>query len=270
MDHDAHRLEARGDLLGHVLVLEGQDPRLAVDDVDLRLAEVGEHRRVLAADDAGADDDHALGERRECLDLVARDDELAVDGDAVGDARSRAGREHEVLRFDLLDGAVETLHLELVGREEAAAAANERDDAAVLGGTASVASCRSRSERRSDTAVAHGLDDVRVRDVEAAGRAVAAIGARCDGVVVGQVPHRLRRERAGVDARTADLSALHDDDSLAEIVRTHRGRIAAGPRSEHAQVPGPARHVVSLDAMAFRGQNRAVAPARIAPLGQAT
>ncbi|MFT3767991.1 MAG: hypothetical protein QM820_21280 [Minicystis sp.] len=97
VDVDAHLLEVRGHAGGDVLVLEGEDPGLAIDDVDPALAEVGEDGGVLAADDAGADDHEAPREALPALDVIARDDVPAVDLDAVGDARLGAGGDDEVV-----------------------------------------------------------------------------------------------------------------------------------------------------------------------------
>jgi hypothetical protein len=246
MNHDAHRLEARRDLLGDVLVLEGEDARLAVDDVDACLAEVGEDRRVLAADDAGADDHHALGERFERLDLIARDDQLSVDRDAVGHARLGARREEEALRLDHLDRAVEALHLERMRRDEAATPANERDDAAIRRGRRERGELPVEQRAALGDRRAHRLDHVRIRDLDPAGRVVPAIGTGSDRVVVREMPHRLRRERPCMDAGATDLPALDDHDAFAEIVRAHGRRISTRTRTDDAQVPCPACHPVRI------------------------
>ena len=60
MDCDADSANRSRDHADDVLVLEREDPWLAIEQLDLRLAEVREDRRVLAADDAGTDDREAL------------------------------------------------------------------------------------------------------------------------------------------------------------------------------------------------------------------
>src|SRR6185437_12130800 len=92
--------EPLGDDARDVLVLEWQDARLAIDQLDVRLAELREDRRVLAADNAGADDREPLWQLGDVLDVVARDDAHAVDRDVRRHARPRADREQELVGLD--------------------------------------------------------------------------------------------------------------------------------------------------------------------------
>src|SRR5579872_5806313 len=97
VDVYAQATKVAGDDRGDVLVLEGQDARLLIDDADLGTPEVGEHRGVLAADDTRAEDDHALWEVGQVLDVVAGEDVLAIDVDARRPARRRTGGDKEVV-----------------------------------------------------------------------------------------------------------------------------------------------------------------------------
>src|SRR5918997_5612874 len=73
---DAPLLEGALDDRGHVLVTPGQDLGQRLEHRDLR-AEVGHHRRELAADGAAADDHGGAGQRRRPQDLVRRHDDRA-------------------------------------------------------------------------------------------------------------------------------------------------------------------------------------------------
>ena len=95
--HVAHGVRER---LGDLAVHEVEEARPLVDERHLH-AERREHRRVLDADDAGADDDHRAREELEAEDAVGIQDRLAVHGDAGRRRGPRARRDDDLVRLDL-------------------------------------------------------------------------------------------------------------------------------------------------------------------------
>ena len=96
-DRQVAQVEAqRLDDLG---VAEVQHVLPLLDDGDLG-AQRGEHRRVLDADDAGADHHHRRRDRLEVEDAVGVQHPLLVELDAPGAGRLGAGGDHDVLAAD--------------------------------------------------------------------------------------------------------------------------------------------------------------------------
>src|SRR5436309_1144490 len=75
------------------------------DDGDLD-AERGEHRRVLDADDAAADDGEGAGYPVEVEDVVRGEDDLAIGGNARRRRRRGADGDHDVGARDALLAAL--------------------------------------------------------------------------------------------------------------------------------------------------------------------
>ena len=238
VDRDPEVLEAPRHDLGDVLVLEREDARLPIDDVDLRLAEAREHRRVFAADDTGADDDHAARELGPALDVIARHDRLAVDRVLLRDARIGARRDEEVRRLELRRRPIRARDLDRMRVDELGGAAHRHDLRCAFGLRLLERLELPREDGASlrDGAV-HALHHRRVRNVDPTRRAIPAIGELRRREVVREMPHRLRRQRSGMDAGSADALLLDQEHPFAEVVRAHRGRISRRASTENTEVP---------------------------------
>ena len=97
---DAGALERLPQRLAGALVLAGKELLEHLDDGDPR-AESGEDRGELAADDAAADDQHAVGDVIDLEDLVARVHARVGEVEQRQAQRLRAAGEHEGVALDL-------------------------------------------------------------------------------------------------------------------------------------------------------------------------
>ena len=127
---DAAALERLLDDLGDVLVEAGEDLGQRLEDRDLG-AEVGEHRRELAADDAAADDGGALGQLGDRQELVGGHDDRAVDVEAGQRAGHRARGQHDGVAGELEVAGGAAGHGDPLAGVEAAVAVEHRDLAAL-------------------------------------------------------------------------------------------------------------------------------------------
>eukprot|EP00672_Neobodo_designis_P012020 CAMPEP_0174854654 /NCGR_PEP_ID=MMETSP1114-20130205/31880_1 /TAXON_ID=312471 /ORGANISM="Neobodo designis, Strain CCAP 1951/1" /LENGTH=590 /DNA_ID=CAMNT_0016089365 /DNA_START=150 /DNA_END=1924 /DNA_ORIENTATION=+ len=222
------------DVRSDVLVLHGQHAVALLDDAHLRLAEVRGDGGELAADHTGANDHHALGERR-AHEVVAGLDGRAVGGVRRVHARDGARGDDEVVGVDGLGrglrGALGRVHVDEVRRLKLAHATDDLDARLV--------------ERRGDLPLARhgGLDhpfaEQRLVHLEVLQAAVlvhaAAEGA--DAVVeLGHLPHRLRLQRAVEQVGAADLAALDEAHLAAVLLRAQRRRHAGGAAADDAHV----------------------------------
>src|SRR5262249_15804193 len=88
----------------------------------------------------------------------------------------------------------------------------------------------------------HRVHDLGVAHLDVR-RAVAPVGPARERVVVGQVPHGLRRERALVDPGAADAIPLDEQHVLAEIMGAHRRGVAGRPGAENAYIEPRGGHL---------------------------
>ena len=219
-----HVLERLADLV----VEEAQDAIALVDDRDLG-AERAEHRCVLDADHAGADDDHRA--RDTVLELqqpVGIDDRAVVELDLPGPRRPRTAGDDDPLRADRL---VRIADLDGTGVLEVSLAGQKAD------AVAAELLAHHRGLRRHHACGAvhqqleHGLLGLlHARGVEHVERALGEL-------LEYRLAQGLGRDRAGVDGDAAEpLLALRDRHPLAELGGLDRGLLAARPGSDHEKI----------------------------------
>ena len=115
---DAERLHRAAQALADLGVEERQEARAALDERHLHVHR-REHRRVLAADDAAADDEHRLREAIDLEDGVRVVDVLVVERDVRRVVRLRARGHEEHLARDPPGRAAAAGDLDGVGVDEA-------------------------------------------------------------------------------------------------------------------------------------------------------
>ena len=216
--------------LDHLGVDEVQDRRPGLDDRDLDV-ERGDHRGVLEADDARADDDEVPGEGLAREELIRVDDPLAVERHRRAVRRPRAAGDEDVLAVQ--DGRpVGRVHLDGVRIGELRPAMHGRDVVA-------------RELRAHDLhLLGHDLLDaegeVRDRDL-AVDRVVLAVEGLLQepGEVHDRFAERLGRDRARVQADAADhLLAVDHGDLLPELGGGDRGLLTGRTGSDDDEIVG--------------------------------
>ena len=202
-------------------------PRLDQRYLDLQCRE---HRRVLAADDAAADDDHALGKAIELQDGVGVVDVRIVERDFGRLVRNRAGRDEHELPGHPAWRRPERHDFDRVRIDEARHAADARHVVPFeVPADARDFELADRVLPRQETR--HGELRIHLdRQPEQLALSMAREKER-------RLPQRLRRQRAGVDGGAARLvAALHDEDPLAEVRSLDGAFFASRSRAQHDQV----------------------------------
>ena len=207
--------------LADLAVEEVEHAVALVDHRDLR-PERAEHRRVLDADHAGADDDHRA--RHVVLELeqaVRVDHGPVVEVDGLRARRMGARGDHDPVRPDRL---VVALHLHGVGVDEVRLAGQQADPVApeLLAHDGGLG--RDHARGAIHQLLEHrllGLLDP--RGIEHVERALGEL-------LEHRLAQRLGGDRAGVDGDAAEpLLALGDGDALAQLGGLDRGLLAARP-----------------------------------------
>ena len=209
-------------------VAERQQLAPRVDHGDLG-ADGGEHRGVLDADHAGADDDERLRDLGEVEDAVGVEDRLLVELDARGPHRPAAGRDHDAVGVHDLAAAVGVRDHDRVVVDEARVAV---EDGHVVARelVADDVGLALADARRARAQVLHrdvGLDAVAL----AVDRALAEAGQVQHGLA-----QRLRGDRPAEDAAPAELLALDDRGAAAELRGLDRGLLARRPGADREEV----------------------------------
>ncbi len=229
LDDDAERRERRLQARAHLRVEERKQTIASFEQRDLDVHR-REHRRVLAADHAAADDDHALRQAIEEQDGVGVRD-VRAERDVRRLKRHGARRDEDhFARQRAHDATCVVEHFDRVRILHARAAVHELDlmtievllDAIDLELAHFVFA---REELR------HGRVFLE-RHAEPVELALAITGQEERGLA-----QRLRWKRSGVDRRAARfLRALDDGDALLEIRSLRRAFFAGGSTADHDEI----------------------------------
>ena len=214
--------------LGGLGVHARRDAVEELDDGHLR-TQAAPHRAQLQADDAGADDDQALGDLRQRQGAGGVDDALLVDGHARQRGRLGAGGDDDVLGFQGGDRAVLGGDLDLARAGDLARALDPLDlvlleqelDALGQGG-------------HRVGLLLHHLHEVQLGlHLDAEGGEFAAGGF----VEFRGVQQRLGGHTADIEAGAAERRALlHHGDLQAQLARADAGVVAAGAAADDDDV----------------------------------
>ena len=184
--------------------------------------DVGEERRELAADRAGADDRDAPGHLLELEHVIGREDALPVELEPGKRARRRAGREDQRVAAHL--GAVGETHRGIGAGDDRAGAGDDVDLAPL--------------EQRLEPA-RQPVDDLLLAglaraEVERRRARVDAelLGAAHRAEHLGGLEQLLGRDAAAVQAGAADALLLDERDAQAGRRAVERGRVPAGSATE--------------------------------------
>ncbi len=124
-NHHALVAQVVAEGIGDLVVEEGQQPVAGVDQIDLHI-EIGEDRRILAADHPGAVDGDPPGRLVHLQHPVAVDDVRITKVDVLGPVGSRSGRHDDVFGRQPLFAAVVFAHHQGVRINEPGEAVNQR------------------------------------------------------------------------------------------------------------------------------------------------
>ncbi len=216
---------------GGVGVLAGQHPVAGRDEDDLRAeAEVG--LRELGAGDAGPDDDDALGQLVEGVDLLPGQDPLAVGAHRVHDPGCGAGGEEDDVGGQLARRAVRELGDDALAARDPGRAAQHRD-ADLLEAALDVGALR--GGELEDPAV----DGVRLGDRVGDLVAVVVLQPHAEvrrrpevGHVVGGGDEGLARHAVGEHGCPAEAVLLDDGDLGAELGGDEGRLVASGAAAD--------------------------------------
>ena len=209
---------------------ELERPIAAIDDRDLD-AERREHRRVLDADDAGADDREGAGKPLHASDVVARDDRLTVGRDSGRRHRRGSGRDEDRSRTRSRATRRRRRDANAMRIDERRFAAKDVD---------AVARELIRDDRRFarpnlvDARQQFGRRRSPLRRVR---RGCGAGGRARRGEPHDRFAKRLARNRAAVDADPAESSApLDQRDAASELCGLHGAALSSRPAANADEV----------------------------------
>ena len=256
LQHDAveaRRVHLLPDL-DEVAVGTEHQPVEHLDDVDA-CAERRVDRGHLESDDAAADDQHLLrhGAQPERSGGVH---DTRVIGHERQAHRRRAGRDDRGSEADdlflpglVLGIAARQFHLEVVGSDEAAVAAHDRDLAHLRHGAQPAGELADHLVLVCSQLVEVHLGCTEL-DTEA-GKMGGLVHDRRD------MQQRFRRDAADVQADAAQRRVtLHQDDLLSQVRCAKRCRVAARPRAEHQHIALDVGRTVKAGGLRCRRRSR--------------
>ena len=220
---DAAPLEGAAHDLGHVAVTAGDDPGKNLEHGDLR-AQVAHHRRELAADGPGADDDHRGGKPLEVEQLVRGQHHPSVDLEAGQGPGHRPRGQDDMVALQLPS----VVQADLAPGQQRA---RSREDGVLAG------------PHQALQALPQTVHDLLLAGLAGGEVHGGLLGLDAELLGPGHGPvHRCRlqellgRDAAAVQAGPAHLLALDHGHRQPRVPPVERGRVAAGPASDDHDV----------------------------------